>query len=264
MSSPTPAIDEDEIYYDAFNQDWDDPDMDYLDELDLSLFPPPTAELPALSTPPSSASASFYEGYTATLRDALPHNGLPLQSRVRATLDYMRAEQGLNLELFLDALFWGDAGCISDARIKHERTVFMRSPTLLSVLSHWWCPPTSEHAGGGEPMKDFVMARATQLLEDELHALCTTSFRPPPDPLSRDNLTRVNFRTFGMDLQMHTARRLWLVLQTLACTPRQRAENVLKNPFHVIPVVLCVVQITHECNADCPYDHLDACILAIP
>ena len=61
--------DEDDIYFDAFDWDYDDPDCDYLDDIDISLLPNDTLPAPPLRlTPPPSAAASFYQGYTNALR----------------------------------------------------------------------------------------------------------------------------------------------------------------------------------------------------
>ena len=228
--------DSDEIYYDAFNWEADDPDLNFDDPVDQLLFPTSTSiDIPPPSQPPKTAPAwSFYEGYTTALRRALSA-GPPVHERVKNTLDYMKEEQGLNLELFLDALFWGDPGCISDHKVSHERTTFIKSPALYSVLDRWWRPPTGEQYGGGEQMKDFIMAKATQVLTSELDGVARGVYRVPKnqDPLSKEYLTSLNLRNFGNHLQTSAAPRLWLLLQSLASTERQVQYNTMKSSFHV-------------------------------
>ncbi|RDX45838.1 hypothetical protein OH76DRAFT_1457458 [Lentinus brumalis] len=153
----------------------------------------------------------------------------------------MQNNQGLNLELFLEALFWGDSGCTADPKIAHERRNFMNSPALLSVLNRWWCPPTGMASGGGDGMRDFVTVRATELLVEELDGAAKTVFRPPPDHLSQEYLTSMNFRKFGTTLQTDLTSRLWFVLQSLAMTQRQLLENKHKDTFHIILAVISML-----------------------
>lgn len=59
------------------------------------------------------------------LRCAGLQDGLPtLKSQVKNSLRAIQ-EQGLNLELFLEALFWGNPGCMANPVIWHECTTFM-------------------------------------------------------------------------------------------------------------------------------------------
>lgn len=232
--------DSDEVYFDAVNWADDNLELDYDDPLDQLLFPA-SDDLPPPSQPPKASVSFFYEGYTAALRNAL-HADTPVHERVRDTLIYMQEEQGLNLELFLDALFWGDPGCISDRKVRHERTTFVRSPTLISVLNHWWRPSTGEQSGGGERMKDFVLEKAMEVLNAELDGVAQGAYRVPKDqdPLTQEYLTSLNLRNFGNFLQTSGAPRLWLLLQSLASTDRQIQHNTMKNPFHVC-LVLCQI-----------------------
>ncbi|EIW55822.1 uncharacterized protein TRAVEDRAFT_129435 [Trametes versicolor FP-101664 SS1] len=193
--------------------------------------------------PPRTAASSFYSGYTATFRNALARDSASLATRVENVLEFMRT-QNLNLELFMDAVFWGDPGCIANRKIAHERAVFMRSPILLSVLDRWWHPPTKETSGGGSAMKDFLVARVGETLVEELEDVASSQLRPPDNPLSASNLTSVNFRDVGTQIQNRHAPKLWLLLQQLAWSPRQKKENSQKNPFHVcIPPSVCALLI---------------------
>ncbi|KAI0639717.1 hypothetical protein C8Q77DRAFT_1082554 [Trametes polyzona] len=155
----------------------------------------------------------------------------------------------MNLEVFLGALFWGDAGCTANPIITHERSVFMRSDTLIEVLERWWHPPTSKQSGGRKPMEDFVLSCAGDLLEREVDSVAAW-FRPPDDMLSKEKLTSVNFRAVGTELQTTRAPRLWSVIQRLAWTRRQQKENTVKNPFHVILTVISMLSYSrshHSC-----------------
>ncbi len=254
---------DDDIFYDALGWEWDDPDTDYFDTLDEQLFPVLDEDPPAPSTPPgSSAAALFYSTYTESFRRTLPY-GPPVHERVRDILLYMQKEKGLNLELFLEALFWGDSGCTADPKIAHERKNFMHSPALVGVLDRWWSPPTGMASGGSERMRDFVIVRATELLVEELDGAAKTVFRPPPDHLSEESLTSLNFRAFGTSLQTGLTSRLWFVLQSLAMTQRQLIENKFKDTFHVSLRYLSKSSKLTHLTADHLSHHLNACLLSI-
>lgn len=230
-----PAADDSDLWA-VFDDDFpDDPSFAYTDELLLCnptnapSEPPP---LPPRTTPTASrTSTSFYSGYTESVRNALHAKGSSIEQSVENILDAIRHE-GLNLEIFLGALFWGDPACTSNYKISYERSVFMRSTTLLTVLQHWWHPPTSKQSGGGKPMEEFVLSCAGELLEHEIESVAAR-FRPSTDMLSKKNLTSVNFREVGTELQTKQAPHLWTMLHRLARSRRQEKENTMKNPFHV-------------------------------
>ncbi|CDO73373.1 hypothetical protein BN946_scf185013.g6 [Trametes cinnabarina] len=232
----------DEDLWAAFDNDVGnfDPDYDYLDapgELPQHDNPP---LLPDSTPSPQSTANPFYAQYTHSRRSAIASDqcGFTLEQRVECSLEAILA-QGLNLEIFLDAIFWGDAACVVNTRVRHERTVFMNSATFPSLLDRWWA---SERAGRGRAqLQDFVMDRAGHVLEKEITSV-VPRFRAGPDPLSQASLTAVNFREFGVQLQNSGGTPyLWRVLQRLACSPRQERENTIKNPFHVILTIISML-----------------------
>ncbi|EGN98073.1 hypothetical protein SERLA73DRAFT_74323 [Serpula lacrymans var. lacrymans S7.3] len=68
--------------------------------------------------------------YTSQLKTQL--TGTPA-SKVRLVLEYMNM-LGLNLPLFLNYLSWGDYNCITDPKIRYERTALMVSDELPVIL----------------------------------------------------------------------------------------------------------------------------------
>ncbi|KAI0363576.1 hypothetical protein BV20DRAFT_1057947 [Pilatotrama ljubarskyi] len=230
--------DEDQEYWDAFGDDYFDADLEFDDPTAEPELDDPLPHVPPRGNPASS----FYSGYTAALQASIGNDGPSLQARVESILDFMR-KQGLNLELFMEAIFWGDAGCTASYKVTHERTVFMHSPTLLSVLDKWWRPPTKDRTGTrGTAMKDLIVERVGDLLVEELEEVASAELRPPSDdPLSSSNLTGVKFRDVGIRTQTKHAPRLWLLLQQLAWSPRQRRENTQKNPFHIILTIITML-----------------------
>ncbi|KAH9847961.1 hypothetical protein C2E23DRAFT_871531 [Lenzites betulinus] len=191
-------------------------------------------------------------GYTASARETFCKQGGNLEASVVKILELIK-DEGLNLEIFLDAIFWGDSGCQANYTISHQRAVFMRSPTLVTVLDNWWHPPTRKDSGGGKPMEDFVLARAGELLEEDMDNVMTR-FRPPQDMLSKERLTSVNFRLVGNELRTTHTPRLWSLLEQLACTRRQQKLNKHKNPFHVVLTIISMLSYSRS--------H-DSCLLTV-
>ena len=89
-------------------------------------------------------------------------------------------------------------------------------------------------SGGQERVQEFIMEQAGDMLEMEVKA-ATPGFQLPlnSDLLSHNNLICVNFREFGVQLQLKGTLLLWRLLQRLTWMRQQREKNTVKNPFHV-------------------------------
>lgn len=109
--------DNNNIFYDAPGWDTNNPKLDYHNHLDDPHFPAPGDLPPPLGL--CNAASSFYDDYTAGLRDRL-HMGPLLYECVYNTLCYIQEKQGINLRHFLQVLFWGNHEYITDNKIMHE------------------------------------------------------------------------------------------------------------------------------------------------
>ncbi|KAH9916714.1 uncharacterized protein BXZ73DRAFT_53621 [Epithele typhae] len=189
------------------------------------------------STPSSSHAYPFRTPASAfhraeSLRNTLPASDAHVEMKVCNVFAAMKKE-GLNLELFLDLIFWGHNGCTSNSTVVYERSEFMNSPTFATVLSRWWSPPT--RAAGHQPaLQAFAVDSTTSLLSQEITSL-SSILSPPPDGLSKKNLTDINLRDIGEHVKSRDgAPHLWRLLESLASTPRQQRENKVKDPFQVV------------------------------
>ena len=67
---------------------------------------------------------------TQGLREKLQGN---LKDTVKKGL-FVFDSLGINLPIFLDALSWGDSECITDAKIRYERSTLVNSKELPGIL----------------------------------------------------------------------------------------------------------------------------------
>ncbi len=210
-------------YFAAFGDDFIDFDEDFngpLSQVDSELSAP---ILPPL--PPRPRQSAFRQ--TNPLRAQIPEG--ELEPKISAVLAFMKRE-GINLALFLDAIFWGDAACTANRDIVHERTNFLDSPDFEVVLNRIWKPPTRAKSHN-LALHGFVCDAMAELLETEMASIALV-LTPPNDALSKEHLAGVNFRALGQALQKG-APETWRLFERLATTARGRKENTMKDAFLV-------------------------------
>ncbi|KAG5645939.1 hypothetical protein DXG03_004729 [Asterophora parasitica] len=105
--------------------DGNEPDSSDEDSEDGKI-PAPPNPLPEIVDEEPTSPAIQIE-HTAQLRKNL--EGQDLSAKVAYVLCVMDSV-GINLPIFLDALSWGDKGCILDGKIRYERTALMTSVEL--------------------------------------------------------------------------------------------------------------------------------------
>ncbi|KAH7925761.1 hypothetical protein BV22DRAFT_1160019 [Leucogyrophana mollusca] len=179
---------------------------------------------------------------TRKLKDILTGNPA---TKVEAVLHYMNS-LGLNLPIFLDLLSWGDHECITNAKIRYERTALMVSEELPSILERWHTPPRSKGStdsrarAAKQPLEQFALSCTIKAVEAELEAV-KDIMRCPEDDLSIDGLT--SFFVEDMLLKLSTpgfggTPKLWALLRCLTQTQRQRERNTSKNPDLMLTMFL--------------------------
>ncbi|TBU62392.1 hypothetical protein BD310DRAFT_1036622 [Dichomitus squalens] len=133
--------------------------------------------------------------------------GRTVVDRVKSILAYMESVD-MNLPLFLDALSWGDAACISDPKVRYERSALMGSEELPRILKRWYKVPRasasrSHHVrpqGARKALEEFALGCVEDVLDRELET-SSHLFRSPPDCLSEEGLTRFQFAEVAEALQ---------------------------------------------------------------
>jgi len=172
---------------------------------------------------------------TQVLQDSL--QGKSLLAPVKHVLTIMDS-LGINVPIFLDALSWGDAECIQDAKTRYARSFLMNSEELPSILWWWWKPlrsATSKKrcAKGARPIMEAFAAECMQnILDRELGAISATLLLPTGEDIKEETFTSLIFDKMINDMKT-SAPILWKLLRSMAYTPKQQKVNTEKNPDKV-------------------------------
>ncbi|KAJ6611143.1 hypothetical protein B0H10DRAFT_1810255, partial [Mycena sp. CBHHK59/15] len=143
--------------------------------------------------------------------------------KVKKVLDTMK-DQGLDLAIFLDAICWGDVGCISDGDIRYAHTGLMVSDELSGILEQCYNPPRrgqkakgKKPAGGRLVLFDFATRCVSNVIDWEIK-LSAHLFLSPPEDLSEEQLTSLDFDGLKESIKEH-APILWHIFLQAAYTP---------------------------------------------
>ena len=172
---------------------------------------------------------------TRILRDDL--QGKSLLTPVKHVLTVIDT-LGINVAIFLDALSWGDAECIQDAKIRYARSALMNSEELPGILQRWWKPPwpvtsKKKRPKGARPiMEAFAVECVQDILDRELEAISTSLLSPTGEDIKEETFTSLIFDQMISSMKTNTPT-LWKLLRSMAYTPKQQKVNTEKNPDKV-------------------------------
>ncbi|KAF7318340.1 hypothetical protein HMN09_00342800 [Mycena chlorophos] len=185
---------------------------------------------------------SFLRLNTERLRAKL---GGDVCGRVKTVLEAMDGA-GLNLPIFLDAVSWGDAECIRDAKVRAARTSLMLSEELPGILRRWWKPPRISNSnkkrpqGGQVVMEAFARDVTLATIERELRLLGPLLRSPKGHDIDEDELTGVKLKALIKQIE-ETAPHLWALMRDIASSPAQRKINTFKSPTKVILAAVAIL-----------------------
>ncbi|KAJ3818577.1 hypothetical protein F5880DRAFT_1682852 [Lentinula raphanica] len=169
---------------------------------------------------------------------------------VLAVLDSIAA-QGLDLPLFLDALFYGDSDCHSNQRCRYARDSLMTCDELPRIVQVWHKPP--RHPGGQKScrpfgasrvMEDFALNTVSSKVNRELR-ISAPLFASDPLDFSENQLLGVDFQ----ELKAQVLARnpiLWRILQSAAYSEKQELHNKRKDPDMVVLNIFSQLQYTRS------------------
>ncbi|KAF6746516.1 hypothetical protein DFP72DRAFT_823129 [Ephemerocybe angulata] len=179
---------------------------------------PPSAPNETIYTIPKDVEDQYIRHTRAKREQKTPHQ---IYQACTTLIAHMKA-LGLDLPIFLDAVFWGNDEAIDDRDIQYERTVFLRSLELPRILENWRKPPRSSHsitrpAGGTKTMNSFAVDTVVDLAKGELSHLGPQLHLSTTDDVSPDKLTSINLVELE-DLAKDHAPILWSFLKAVLDT----------------------------------------------
>ncbi|KAJ7466528.1 hypothetical protein FB451DRAFT_1485526 [Mycena latifolia] len=204
------------------------------------------ADYPTIPEGPNTVREPIHRSNSRHLRDNLGPGDL--LAKVKAILDTMQTQR-INVAIFLDALCWGDPACISDSKVQYARTALMTSEELPGILERCYHPPRSA-AGGVRPeggrgtLLDFAVKCVSDAVDREMK-ISAPLFLSPPEELSEEHLTGLDFEELALSVQKH-APILWRIFRHTTYTPEQAARNKHKNPDMVVLNMISQAQYTRS------------------
>ncbi|KAJ7849914.1 hypothetical protein B0H13DRAFT_1905974 [Mycena leptocephala] len=172
--------------------------------------------------------------------------GTDVLEKVKKVLAAMH-DVGLPLPLFLDALSWGDTKCTADQACRYARTSLMVSDELPEILARWHKPPRaagSQPAGARRPLEEFALKTVCSCIDRGIK-LSASLFLSPPEDLSEEQLTSLNFDSFKTEVKSRNPM-LWEVLRHAAYSPLQKSRNKHKDPDMVVLNIISQIQYTRS------------------
>ena len=168
--------------------------------------------------------------------------GADVLSKVKKVINCMQTE-GLNLPLFLDAVFYGDTECHNDRVVQYQRTALMVSDELPVLFQRWYQPPSRGQGHHGQrPLAatknivSFARSIVNREIDGEIKRTAKL-FVSGPELLSKEHLLSLDFHALIVECQ-NLAPTMWDLFRKSAYTPEQEKYNTRKNPdmvSHLLP-----------------------------
>ena len=183
------------------------------------------------STPQSDPSTSIDNSQP----DTAPTSHL--QSKINQALSYFDSIN-LKVDEFLLGFSWGDDACTRDPKIRVERTLFLRSTKLPTILQRWAVPPRqkdSSHArpvGASGTINQFALQHVCHLINKEIEDLAPYLKSPTSLDIDKETLTATSFGNLSERMQSVTPT-LWQLLESLAYRVGQKEQNIHKSSLKV-------------------------------
>ncbi|KAF8673067.1 hypothetical protein AX14_005425 [Amanita brunnescens Koide BX004] len=134
--------------------------------------------------------------------------GADVLSKVKNVINCMRNE-GLNLPLFLDAIFYGDLECHNDKVVQYQRTALMVSDELPVLFERWYQPPSrSQGYHGQRPLAatknivNFARSIVNREIDGEIKRTAKL-FMSGPELLSKEHLLSLDFHSLITECRNH-------------------------------------------------------------
>lgn len=152
-------------------------------------------------------------------------SGQNLCQKVVRVLETMERE-GIDLPLFLDAISWGDAECISNDRVRYARTALMGSRQLPGILKRWYNPPRTKSKGqrakgGHDQMEKFAINCITAKIQKEMDDAADI-FKIPETHIVEEHLLSLHLHELKLQAK-DVMPVFWSILESASKKKRKKS-----------------------------------------
>lgn len=170
-------------------------------------------------------SYSTSPNYLRTQSLGIALGGQNLCQKVVKVLEVMEREN-IDLPLFLDAISWGDAECISNDKVRYARTALMGSKQLPGILRRWHKPPRTRSKGqrakgGHENMEKFAIECMTEKIQKEMDD-AADMFKIPETRIMEDDLLSLHLQELKLQAK-HVMPVFWSILESASKKKRKKS-----------------------------------------
>ena len=191
--------------------------------------------IPSVPVAPAEVESHPTQERTHSLRERWKTYNLA--DRIRKGLEYL-GQLGLNLELLLDGISWGDSECTQDPVIRNARTSLLHSKELPSILHRWHRPPRNPDShnrrarGVKDVMEAFAIECTWEIRHEEIEGIKDIMSSPAGKDIEEETLMGLKFDELIKEIKTH-APVMWKDIWDLAYSPAQEKRNKKKNPDKV-------------------------------
>lgn len=165
--------------------------------------------------------------------------GQSLAGPIKQVLDAM-ADVGIDVPMFLGGLCWGDANCISDAKIRYARSSLVHSKELPGILRRLRVPPRAPGSkdkrgkGAKAVIDSFAVECCQERMEEEMERISELMSSPAGEDIKEETLVGTKFEEMIEEMKSERgAPNIWAMIRQLAYRPKQEKRNTNKNPDKV-------------------------------
>ncbi|KIK90933.1 hypothetical protein PAXRUDRAFT_27220 [Paxillus rubicundulus Ve08.2h10] len=161
-------------------------------------------------------------------------------------------DEGMDLPLFLDMLFWGHPDCHAQAKFHYARTSLLVSEELPNILDHWHQPPCTQNkghhpAGAHHILRNFAVRVTSSLIDNDMETIACHFYSKPAD-LTKKHLTTFDFHAFA-SLIKREVPLLWKIFERVVFSDAQGQRNIQKDLTMDGQVILCMISQGQYCQS---------------
>ena len=157
----------------------------------------------------------------------------------RRVLDYM-SDAGLDLPIFLDAVFWGNDRLATDGKTKYQRSAFLRSAQFPRILERWEKKSSAAKVVLKAHALSTIKVAVNAEMDDAVSELTITS-----EEIHEENLLSITQEHLVERLKPVTST-LWEILDTSATRKDKSRNKHIHSPGKV--------RVRYRCQMEC-FDH---------